>query len=81
MFIDGNHSTSIVQDLDLAYNLLYSGGGMIVVDDYDNSNYPGVRTAVDAFLADTVTYGGVYGGLQWQVAASGYKLYYMNVGS
>lgn len=51
IYIDGDHSAQgCLLDTTLTWDLL-SHGGIMVWDDYGNTDYPGVRKAVNAFLS------------------------------
>jgi len=51
IYVDGGHTfLETTADLALASDVLLPGG-VIVVDDYDDADWPEVKTAVDGFLA------------------------------
>ncbi len=50
-FLDGDFYESILDSLKLVWPKL-SKGSIIIVDDYDNVKLPGVKKALDIFLAD-----------------------------
>ena len=50
-YVDGSHTElDTMTDLVMSFNLLKAGGVMLV-DDYDQPAFPGVRMAVDKFAA------------------------------
>lgn len=52
IFLDGNHDyEAVLQDI-LNYKPLLAEGGLLCGHDYDDSNWPGVRKAVDELLPD-----------------------------
>lgn len=50
-FLDGDFYESILDSLKLVWPKM-SKDGVIIVDDYDNVKLPGVKKALDVFLAD-----------------------------
>lgn len=51
IYVDGSHTEAdTLMDLVLSYGLL-SPGGVILVDDYNQPAFPGVRKAVDTFIS------------------------------
>ena len=50
-FLDGDFYESILDSLKLVWPKM-SKEGVIIVDDYDNVKLPGVKKALDIFLAD-----------------------------
>jgi predicted O-methyltransferase YrrM len=71
--IDGGHAhAQALADLHLAADHI-KPGGLLIVDDYEHKDWPGVTTAVRAFLAARADYVVMAAVNRWQ--AKGQKLY------
>jgi hypothetical protein len=56
--VDGGHDYStVINDLNLSMNIL-NDEGIIIVDDYNNTNWPEVKSGTDKFLEDNRHMGG-----------------------